>query len=102
MDIEEIEWRGLMDTKEVDKIRLKEKENLVLLNSMKVIDWDSFDGEMQYILVEDNKENRDILCKIGMTNEEIEDDCFPNDKCLDLIDVGFKYAEYFDSDCGFC
>lgn len=66
---------------------------LKAINSMEVTDYSASGEEMEYILVEDNIENRTVLYGLGMTNEEIESECYPEDGELDLITVGFKYAD---------
>lgn len=78
-------------------MELKNNEKLSLINSMEIIEDSASNGEIEYILVEDNKTNREILHKIGLSDKDIENECWPDedDKCLDISSVGFKYAQYY-------
>ena len=80
-------------------------EILALINSIEVVEYSASGEEIEYISVADNKTNREILYKIGMTDKQIFDECFPeeeSDGYLDLINVGFKYANWFEDGKGFC
>ena len=49
------------------------KRLLKVLNSMEILDWSCAGEECEYVLVEDNEENRNMLLKAGLTKEDIED-----------------------------
>ena len=76
-------------------------EKLDLINSIKVLDFGISGEEVEYISVEDSKENRFILRMIGMTDKKIEEECFPNEGCLDLVNVGFGHSDTWSEDKGF-
>lgn len=79
---------------------LNNKEKLDLINSMNFIESDGYDAGYSdgviYVLVEDNKQNREILHRIGLANKEIEKDCSPEEGTLDISTVAFKYSSYYD------
>lgn len=75
--------------------KLSEREKLELLNSMKIIDSSSSCGECEYILVENNEANRGLLHKLGITDEEIEKECYPEGDTLDISSIGERYANWF-------
>lgn len=81
-----------------DELTNKEKKDLI--NSMEVIDSDSCDGEMLYVVVEDNEDNRTILKEVGLSDEQIEE-MVVEDGEIDITSIGFEYSEYFDSELGF-
>jgi len=76
-------------------------EKLQLINSLKVIDVYSSGENIESVLVESNKSTGRLLNKIGMTDKEIKSKCFPNEGVLDLVKVGFEYANCFSIDKGF-
>ena len=74
--------------------KLIDKEKKDLINSMIFIDADSCDGEMQYVAVENNEINREILHKVGLSDEEIKE--ITTDDEIDVMSIGFDYSDYFD------
>lgn len=76
--------------------KLSNRERIDLINSIKVIEASASLGEIEYILVEDNQNNRDILHKIGVTNDDIKEKCNPQDGELDIVVVGFEIANFYD------
>ena len=71
-------------------MELASNEKLELLNSMKVIESSCSGGECEYVLVEDNEANRNILHRIGLTDEEIKNECYPEGKTLDISVVAWE------------
>ena len=83
-----------------DNISTKD-EKLKLINSMEIVEDSSSGDEIEYVTVEDNKTNREILHKIGLTDEEIEENCYPSDDGLDITNIAFQYAKWYSSKDGF-
>jgi len=81
---------------------LSNKEKLELINTIEVIECsaNSFE-EMEYILADDSWENREILLKVGMTPQEIDEDCCFENETIDLVGIGFKYALWYSEVKGF-
>lgn len=75
-------------------------EILTLINSIEVIESSSNGVEMEYIIVADNIKNRNILLNFMTTKGINEECCFAGDE-MDLINVGFKYADWFEEGKGF-
>lgn len=78
-------------------------EKLELINSMEFID-DDADGEnCSSVIVEYNKLNKDILHRIGVSNEYIQREDLVNDKgYINIAPIAFKYSnwwtgEYFEN-----
>lgn len=90
------QWNKIDKLKKGDnKMILTDSEKLALINTMEFIESDG-DGECcYYVLVEDNKENRDILYKVGLTNEDIETYCNPEEDTLDISPIAFRYANWY-------
>lgn len=78
-------------------MELTNSEKLDLINTMDFIDFDADCEGIVYVLVEDNDKNRDILHKIGLTNEDIEKDCFVEDGTMDISMVAFRYSNYYNA-----
>lgn len=74
---------------------MNDNEKLKLLNSMEILEHSASCGEIEYVLVEDNKENRDILYKIGLSDADIENECYPDGDYLDISSIAFKYANWY-------
>lgn len=81
-------------------MELTSKQKLDLINSMEP--WDRFfDGtEWEFISVEDNETNRDILHKIGITDEYLSKKELVKYGQIDIKDIGFKYANFYSSKNG--
>lgn len=75
-------------------------EILELINSIEILSCDP-SKEMAYVYTIDNEKNREILYKSGMTEEEINYQCYRGCGVLDLVNIGFKYAKCFSKDKGF-
>lgn len=75
---------------------MKDLCKLELLNSMEIVEFSCSCGECEYVLVEDNKVNRELLYKIGLNDELIEKECCPEEGYLDISVVAWKYANWFD------
>lgn len=74
---------------------LTDNEKIDLINSMKFIESDADSDGINYVLVEDNRTNRDILNRIGLTDEDINRDCFAECGTMDISMVAFRYANYY-------
>lgn len=71
---------------------------LDLLNSLEIVDFDA-DGEiLYYALIEDKKENREVLKQAGVTDMEIEDSLghYKNEGAIDLTAFIWNFASWFD------
>ena len=73
------------------------------MNSIKVIDSSASCGEAEYIPMQDIPENREILHKLGISEERINEECSPAEieNTLDLSMAGFEFAESFNKHDGF-
>lgn len=78
--------------------RLEERLKLELINSMEFIDWSCGGGECEYVLVEDNKKNRETLHEIGLTDKDIENECYPEEGALEISQIAWKNtsANYYN------
>ena len=80
-------------------------EKIELLNELQVIETD-YDGDtIIYCLVENTKENMELLHKIGFTDDEILDSCAFSDleelsksDTIDIAMLAFKYADIYYKD----
>jgi len=75
------------------------KEKLELINTMEFID-DDADGEVcNYVLVADNKINRDILHKIGFSDDYIREEGLDADgDTIDISPIAFEYCNWWFGD----
>ena len=80
---------------------LTNNEKLQLINSIEILSCATTSKEMAFAYTMDNEKNRKILYKSGMTEEEINYQCYRGCGVLDLINIGFKYAQCFSKDKGF-
>lgn len=72
---------------------------LIKLNTIKIIDWDLDQQEnMEEMLVEDTKENREIIKSINK-DFNIEDNIM--DDLINICKLGFEYADYWSPCQGF-
>lgn len=78
-------------------MKLTNSEKLDLINTMEFIDFDADCEDIIYVLAEDNDKNRSILHEIGLTDEDIEKDCFVEDGTMDISMVAFKYSNYYNA-----
>ena len=76
------------------------KEKLDLLNKIEIDDWSSSQGEIEYISILDNDENRKILQNIGAEESDFEE-MRREDGYLEIEMFAFKFADYFSSKDGF-
>jgi len=78
---------------------MNNSEKLGLINTMIFID-DDADGEnCSCVKVEDNKINRDILCKVGFDSEYLEEQDLINKGRINVAHIAFKYCDWWDGDC---
>lgn len=77
-------------------------DKLKLINSMEVIESDACSGELQYVYVENNKKNREILKQLGVSKDEMEEITDTDQKIIDISMVGFVYggAKWFQESKG--
>ncbi|TES47184.1 hypothetical protein E2L07_19265 [Halalkalibacterium halodurans] len=71
---------------------------LPLLNSLEIVDFDA-DGEvLYYALIEDTKDNREVLKQAGVTDKEIQDSLghFKSEGAIDLTAFIWKFANWFN------
>ncbi len=75
-------------------------EKLQLINSIPVIEASASFGELEYVLVEDNAENREKLRMIGASDKEISE--MSNGEEIDIAGFGFEYcrAKWFEKRLG--
>lgn len=74
-------------------------EKLELLNSIEVIEVSSSCGEVEYILIDNNDVNREILNKIGVTNKDIEEEGHVEEDSdfIDISSIAGRFANYYNS-----
>lgn len=79
----------------------EDDEHLKLLNSIEIIDYSISSDEVEYIEIEDNAKNVEILKKLGATDEDFEAmrDC--NEGSLEILEFAFKFADWFSTKEGF-
>lgn len=83
-------------------VKRTSKEKLDLLNKIEIDDWSSSQGEIEYISVLDNEENRKILQDLGAEEadfEEMKDGS--DDGYLEIAMFAFKFADCFSTKDGF-
>lgn len=75
-------------------------DKLQLINSIPVIDYSASFGELEYVLVEDNAENREKLRMIGVSDKEISE--MSSGEEIDIAGFGFVYcgAKWFEKRLG--
>lgn len=66
------------------------KRLLKVLNSMEILDWSCTGEECEYVLVENNEENRNMLLKAGLTKEDI--DGYVNEETIDISMIAWAKA----------
>lgn len=69
------------------KNKLSDDQKLELVNCMKVIDSSSFSEELEYVHVEKNTLNKNILRIIGCSQKEIDENSIKLDPLEDIIYV---------------
>ena len=75
----------------------KNEYELEILNSLKIIESASSCGELEYILIKNNEENIIALNKIGITNDEIKEECISEDNLLDISRIVGRFATNYDA-----
>lgn len=76
---------------------LSEREKLELLNSIEIAEHSSSCGEWEYILIQDNEKNRGILNQIGISQSEIQEECNPEGRYLDIGSIAGRFATHYSS-----
>lgn len=77
---------------------------LKILNELTFIDWSISSGECEYVHVENNEENIEVLKELGANNEDIENMTYEDDPdILDITTFAFDkcQANYFSVEKGF-
>lgn len=74
---------------------LSEREQLELLNSLKIMDYSACCGECEYILITDNEENRHILNRLGLTETNIKEECYADGGFLDISSISGRFATHY-------
>ena len=76
-------------------------EKLKLLNSFEIIDYSISTGEVEYIAIEDNEKNINILKKLGAIDKDFDimRDC--DEGTLEIAEFAFKFANWFSPKHGF-
>lgn len=86
---------------------IKQKEDLYyedglkLLNSIQIIDYSISTNEVEYIEVEDNEKNVEILKTLGATDDDFDTMRDGNEGSLEIMEFAFKFANWFSSKDGF-
>ena len=75
----------------------KNEYELKILNSLEVIDSSGSCGEIEYILIENNKANIDALKRIGISEHEIQDECNCEEDLLDISPIIGQFATNYDA-----
>jgi predicted nucleic acid-binding Zn ribbon protein len=83
--------------KEVYQKFIKEKV-IDLFNQMQIEEVSAACGEIEYILVERNDKNIEILHEIGFSDNEINEECYSEEDSvyMDISSIAFKYADGFN------
>ena len=68
-------------------MNLTNNEKLELINSIEILNCVATSKEVAYTYTIDNKKNREILYKLGMTEEEINHQCYRECGVLDLANI---------------
>ena len=79
---------------------LTNNEKLKLINSIQVLKCTDSVTQRPFVFTYDNNENRKILYKLGMSEEEVDFEC-RGCGVLDIINIGLRYAKSFSKDKGF-
>ena len=79
---------------------------LTTINDLNFVDWSCSGGECEYVLVEDNPENRQALLDAGFTEQQLSEPevkIDPGDDVLDVSYLAFNYAgaDWFNTKTGF-
>lgn len=79
-------------------MELSRQEKLNLINSIEIEEVSASSGELEYVLAKNNETNRDTLHQLGMTDEDIEKEFYPEEDYIDISYVAFvrANADLFD------
>lgn len=78
------------------------EEKVKILNKLEVLDWSSSCGEIEYIQIADDENNRKILQSLGAEQADFEEmKIEADDGYLDITMFAFKFADYFSGKNGF-
>jgi len=80
-------------------MKLTENEKLKMLNNIEVVESSISNGECEYILIDNNEDNRGVLNDLGITNEELEE--WTDEEYIDISEIGFKLANWYSTKDGF-
>lgn len=77
------------------------EDELKLLNSIEITDYSISSDEVEYIEIEDNENNIEILKSLGATDNDFENmrDC--SDDSLEISEFAFRFANWFSPKDGF-
>ncbi|MDU4476649.1 hypothetical protein [Clostridium sp.] len=76
-------------------------EKIKLLNKLEIIDYSISTDEIEYLEIEDNERNVEILKTLGATNKEFEIMRDSTDGSLEISEFAFKFANWFSTKDGF-
>jgi len=65
------------------------------LNSLEVTEWSASSGELEYVVVENSRENRKILLEAGFTKEQLSEATDGLDEEIDLVTLAVNYANIY-------
>ncbi|QQE79512.1 hypothetical protein [Alicyclobacillus sp. SO9] len=76
-------------------------DKLKVINSLEVVDLSTSAGECEYVLVEDNEQNRRALLECGFSKEQLLESKM--DEVLDVAYLAFSYggSDWFTPTNGF-
>lgn len=78
------------------------EEKVKILNKLEVLDWSSSCGEIEYIQIADDENNRKILQSLGAEQADFEEmKAESDDDYLEISMFAFKFADYFSQKDGF-
>lgn len=88
---------------------MDKKKLLKVLNSLEIEEWSIDYGECEYVLVEDNDENRNILMEVGLTEEAIDKYAYEGyidisiEGYIDISMIAWEHtnANWWSSETGF-
>ena len=88
-------------TGEIDKTNVSDDIKLLILNMMEIVDFSCCSEECEYVAVDDNQENRNLLYAINFTDKVI--DGYVVDDTIDISMIAWEHthANYWSKKRGF-
>lgn len=82
---------------------MNDLEKLELLNSIEILDISTGQGDIEYIVIQDNETNREKLNQLGATEDDFEEMTYgiEDEGILDITTFSFKFANWYSPKNGF-